>query len=86
MKQQIAFDNDWLRTELNRRGRHRHHSAQSESKEPIDCDFEIYKWRYLIENFFCKIKEFRRTAMRYQKTDASYSAMIHLVGSAIAIR
>jgi hypothetical protein len=39
----------------------------------------MYKWRHLIENFFCKIKEFRRIAMRYQKTDASYSAMIHLV-------
>ncbi|HME86044.1 MAG TPA: hypothetical protein VKG91_16245 [Roseiarcus sp.] len=38
----------------------------------------------MIETFFCKLKEFRRIATRYEKTDASYSAMIHLVGSALA--
>ena len=47
---------------------------------------DLYKRRWQIENFFCKLKEFRRIATRYAKTDASYSAMIHLVGSAIAIR
>ena len=31
---------------------------------------------HLIENFFCKLKEFRRIAARYEKTDTSYSAMI----------
>lgn len=29
---------------------------------PIDA--EIYKWRHLIENFFRKLKEFKRIAMR----------------------
>ncbi len=33
-----------------------------------------------------QLKEFHRIATRYEKADASYSAMIHLVGSAIAIR
>src|ERR1700722_12075650 len=75
-----AFDNDWLRTELNRRGTIAVIPPKASRKDPIDCDFEMYKWRHLIENFFCKIKEFRRIATRYEKTDASYSAMIHLVG------
>ena len=44
----------------------------------------MYKWRHLIENFFGKLKEFKRIAMRADKTDQSYSAMIYLVGSAIA--
>jgi hypothetical protein len=26
-----------------------------------------YKWRHLIENFFCKLKEFKRIAMRADK-------------------
>jgi len=81
-----AFDNDWLRAELNRRGAIAVIPPKADRKDPIDCDFEMYKWRHLIENFFCKLKEFRRIATRYEKTDASYSAMIHLVGSAIAIR
>ena len=27
----------------------------------------MYKWRHLIENFFCKLKEFKRIAMRADK-------------------
>jgi hypothetical protein len=46
----------------------------------------MYKWRHLIDNFFCKLKQFRRIATRYEKIDDSYSAVIHLVGTAIATR
>jgi transposase len=42
-------------------------------------DAEKYKWRHLVENFFCKIKVFRRIATRYEKTDTSFAAMINLV-------
>jgi hypothetical protein len=31
----------------------------------------------VIENFFCKLKEFKRIAMRSNKTDQSFTAMIH---------
>ena len=34
----------------------------------------MYKWRHLIENFFCKLKEFKRIAMRADKTDQSFAA------------
>ena len=46
----------------------------------------MYRWRHLVENFFCKLKESRRIATRYEKTDDSFTAMIHLVGSILAIR
>jgi transposase len=46
----------------------------------------MYQWRHLIENFFAKIKEFRRIATRYDKTDASYSAMIYLASTVLALR
>ena len=29
----------------------------------------MYKWRHLIENFFCDLKAFRSIATRYEKTD-----------------
>ncbi|MGH7053670.1 MAG: IS5/IS1182 family transposase, partial [Stellaceae bacterium] len=35
---------------------------------------------------FCKLKAFRRIATRYDKTDKSFAAMIHLAGAAIALR
>ena len=41
---------------------------------------------HLIENFFCKLKEFKRIAMRSDKTDQSFAAMIHLAAAVIASR
>lgn len=52
----------------------------------MQIDLEIYKWRHLIENFFCKLKEFKRIALRSDKTDQSFSAMIHLAASLIRQR
>ena len=44
----------------------------------------MYKWRHQIENFFAKIKEFRAIATRYDKTDKSFAAAIHLVSGVVA--
>ena len=46
----------------------------------------MYKWRHLIENFFGKLKEFKRITMRADKTDQSFAAMIHLVVAVITAR
>jgi transposase len=54
--------------------------------KPRDIDTEMYKWRHLIENYFCKLKEFKRIAMRADKTDQSFAAMIHLAATVIASR
>jgi transposase len=56
-------------------------SQRPKRKQPLAIDQEIYKWRHLIENF-CKLKEFKRIAMRSDKTDTSFEAMIYL-GSAM---
>lgn len=45
---------------------------------PLTIDEEIYKWWHLIENFFCKRKEFKRIALRADKTEQSYAAMIQI--------
>src|SRR5216683_1559908 len=50
---------------------------------PIPIDLERYKWRHLIENFFCKLKEFKRIAMRADKTDGSFTALIYLAAAVI---
>ena len=46
----------------------------------------MYKRRHLIENFFCKLKEFKRIAMRARKTDRSFEAMIYLAAAVINAR
>ena len=81
-----AFDNDWLRTELDKRGASAVIPPKRDRTRPISCDFEMSKWRRLIENFFCDLKQFRRIATRYEKTDESFAAMIHLAGSLFALK
>jgi transposase len=80
-----AFDNDWLRAELDRRQSIAVIPPKANRVRRIPCDFEMYRWRHLVENFFCNLKQFRRIATRYEKTDVSYIAMIHLVGSRFAL-
>lgn len=46
--------------------------------EPRTIDKELYKARHLIENFFCKLKQFRAIATRYEKTARNFLAAIHL--------
>jgi transposase len=81
-----AFDLNWLRAELEERGALAVIPPKANRVQPISCDFHMYRWRHLVENFFCTLKAFRRIATRYDKTDESFAAMIHLVGSAIALR
>jgi transposase len=46
-------------------------------------DKEAYKARHLIENFFCKLKQYRAIATRYDKTARNFLAAIHLVAAII---
>jgi transposase len=81
-----AFDSDAIRADLNERGALAVIPPKADRAAAIPCDFEMYKWRHLVENFFCKIKEFRRIATRYDKTDTSFAAIIHLGGIVLATR
>jgi transposase len=48
-----------------------------------DYDKEIYKTRHLIENFFCKLKQFRAIATRYHKTVQNFLSAINLASITI---
>jgi transposase len=81
-----AFDAHWLRKRL----------AGSDIEAVIPLregttghathDAEKYKWRHLVENFFCAIKVFRRIATRYEKTDTCFAAMISAVAVVLWLR
>ena len=81
-----AFDSNAIIADLNERGARIVISQHPRRTFPLLIDAEIYKWRHLIENFFCKLKEFKRIAMRSDKTDQSFSAMIHLAAAVINSR
>ena len=81
-----AFDANWIIDALNDRGAKIVISQMPQRKVPLDIDLEVYKWRHLIENFFCKLKEYKRIAMRSDKTDTSFEAMIYLAAALINSR
>jgi transposase len=58
----------------------------SQLAKPLAIDEAMYRWRHLIENFFGKLKEFKRIAMRADKTDQSFASMIHLASAVINSR
>jgi transposase len=48
-------------------------------------DKAMYKARHLIENFFCKLKQFRAIATRYDKTARNFLAGIQLAAAVILL-
>ena len=81
-----AFDSNAIIADLDARGAKVVISQHPRRSQPRTVDEEIYKWRHLIENYFCKLKEFKRIAMRADKTDESFSAMIYLAAAIINSR
>ncbi|PYE30392.1 transposase [Rhizobium sp. PP-F2F-G38] len=81
-----AFDSNVIIADLNKRGAQIVISQHPRRAKPIPVDLDIYKWRHLIENFFCKLKEFKRIAMRADKTDTSFTAAIYLAAALINSR
>ena len=50
---------------------------------PRQFDEALYQTRHLIENFFCKLKQFRGIATRYDKTARNFLAALHLAAATI---
>ena len=50
---------------------------KSQRKVPRDYDRELYEARHLIENFFCKLKQFRAIATRYDKRAINFLAGVY---------
>ena len=79
-----AFDAEWLLEEVEGNGAAAVIPSKQNRTQSRDHDREMYKWLHQIENFFAGIKEFRAVATRYDKTDGSIAAAIHLVAGVVA--
>ena len=51
---------------------------KSNERDPWYCDWWLYKERHLVENFFLKLKEFRRVATRYDKLARRFLGFVFL--------
>ena len=81
-----AFDSTVIIADLNQRGARIVISQHPRRAQPLPVDDEMYGWRHLIENFFCKLREFKRIARRADKTDTSFAAIIQLATAVIHSR
>ena len=59
-----AFDSNWIIKTMNARGAKIVISQRPQRLQPFAIHDEMYKWRHLIENYFQKLKEFKRIARR----------------------
>lgn len=79
----MAFDSNWIIEDMTERGITIVISQHPRRIAPLTIDTEIYKWRHLIENFFAKLKEFKAIAMRCEKTDQNFRAMLYACAAVI---
>ncbi|MBE7729404.1 transposase [Komagataeibacter sp. FXV3] len=81
-----AFDVHWIVDTIRAQGARVVISQRRNRLDRRSFDGALFKARHLIENFFCKLKEFKRIAMRSDKTDRSFAAMIYLTAAIINSR
>jgi len=53
-------------------------SRQRDRSRRRKIDLHVYKERHLVENFFCRLKHYRRAATRFDKTAANFLGFVLL--------
>ncbi len=74
----MGYDSDDHRQELRTNNNIPVIPGRKNRKVEIVYDKAIYRWRRRIEMFFGKLKENRRLAVRYEKTDVAFLGFIAL--------
>ena len=73
-----GYDSDELRNFIKQRGAMPVIPPKKNRKVQYYYDREIYKTRNRVERFFCRIKDFRRVATRYDRQPYTFMAAIFL--------
>ena len=73
-----GYDADHLRRDLRSRGVTPVVPGRCTRKRPIRHDTGRYKDRWRIEAAFCRLKDFRRVATRYDKLAANFASAVAL--------
>jgi transposase len=78
-----AYDSAALRQWLQKRGTKPVIPNTSNRKQPFSFDRRSYKQRHRIENAFCRLKDFRRIAIRYDRLARNFLASVCLVDAIV---
>lgn len=76
-----GYDADALRRAVREAGAVPVIPGRSNRKRAVRYDRERYKARHLIENAFCRLKDFRRVATRYDKLARNYLSGVALAAA-----
>lgn len=76
-----AYDSAELRGWLQGRGTTPVIPNKSNWKRPFRFNKRTYRWRHRIENAFCRLKDFRRIATRYDRLAPNYLASVCLIAA-----
>lgn len=74
-----GYDCDALVETLEERGITPVIPPKANRREPRKTDFALYRERNLVERFFCKLKQYRAIATRYDKLADTFLAGVALV-------
>jgi transposase len=76
-----AYDSNALRKSLRADGIEPVIPGRANRKKPIRHDKDAYKGRNVIERCYCRLKDFRRIATRYDKLARNYFSSVCLVAA-----
>jgi len=78
-----GYDSDEIVNEVEKMGAEPVIPSRSHRNTPRGYDKHLYKERNLIERMFCRLKQFRRIASRYDKLSSSYLSFLHVASISI---
>ncbi len=73
-----GYDSDALRATIRQQGARPVIPGKANRKRKIPLDKSRYRSRHLIENAFCRLKDFRRVATRYDKLARNFLSTVAL--------
>jgi transposase len=76
-----GYDSNAIRHAIAQQGAEAVIPSTSSRKAPIPYDRHIYRARNLVERLWCRLKDWRRIATRYDKLAANYMAGVFLAAA-----
>lgn len=73
-----GYDSDAIVSSLTSTGKMAVIPSRRNRKKRRNFSKLLYRERNRVERFFCRLKQYRGLATRYEKTASSYLAMVHL--------
>jgi transposase len=81
-----GYDSDPLVRRIEGKGAEAVIPPKKNRKAPREYDKHLYKERNKVERFIGLLKQYRRVATRYEKTDRNYLGFVHVAAMMILLR